>query len=150
MSRVRKPLSTQKGDLTVLRREKMELEENLLKQADRSQVLTPPEDLEDPVAREMWQFVVDVKTEMGMLTNGDYANMYAYCVAWSNFKKSLRYLDEDAADILLIGMKMQKQASDELYRYGARLGLDLNGQLKVAAAKVEKEQQHVEARFGVI
>ena len=150
MSRVRKPLSTQKGDLTVLRREKMELEENLLKQADRSQVLTPPEELEDPVAREMWHFVVDVKTEMGMLTNSDYANMYAYCTAWSDFKKSLEFTGADDADSILMGLKMRKQASDELYRYGARLGLDLNGQLKVAAAKVEKEQQHVEARFGVI
>ena len=53
-------------------------------------------------------------------------------------------------DLILAALRIEKQATDLLYKYGARLGLDLNSRLKTAAVKVEKEQDAVEVQFGGI
>ena len=151
MPRPRKILAAQRGDLTVYRQERRAREEKLAKGAF-DMVLDPPIELKDATARNKWIDVVKVKQETDTLSNAYFDNMVIYCNAWSTYMKAMRIQKRAGYDMkqLKRGMALEKAAVDLLYRYGARLGLDLNSRLKLASIKVDQEQDHVEQRFGVI
>lgn len=152
MSGLRLVAAEQKGHLTAVQKEK-KLRETELAVGDASKTKRVPRDLlNDPVAVKKWKYIVAVKTADKTLCNSDFDNLVVYCNAWSDYVKALEVqrnagMDPDA---LAIGMRLVKQSTDILYRYGARLGLDLNSRLKTAAVKVEKEQNAIDTRFGVI
>lgn len=159
MSRNRKLLSEQRGHLTVLAQTKKEREEELAR-GGYSHVVDPPRGvLADKEARKKWKYIVAVKLESKTLSDSDYDNMVVYCNAWSSYVHALELRKEAAnkehtiserMEMLETALSVEKKSVDTLYRYGARLGLDLNSRLKSASVRVEKEQKHVESRFGVI
>ena len=159
MSRNRKLLSEQRGHLTVLAQNKKEREEALAR-GGFQHVANPPRGLlTDKEARKKWKYIVDVKMADKSLSDADFDNMVVYCNAWSSYVRSaqlqakaseIENSAEEIADLMTIALRLEKQSVDILYKYGARLGLDLNSRLKNASVKVEKEQKQVESRFGVI
>ena len=152
MPRPRKISSEQSKHLTTLERIKKERETELAA-GDATLIRRPPKKLLlDEVAAEKWKYIVKVKRAEKTLSNADFDNLVVYCNAWSNYLKSieLQHKLDNEPDLLQAALRMEKQATDLLYRYGARLGLDLNSRLKTAAVKVEKEQQATEKEFGAI
>lgn len=159
MSRNRKPLSEQRGHLTVLSQTKKQREEEYAR-GGFSKVINPPRIvLADKEARKKWKYIVGVKMESKTLSDADYDNMVVYCNAWSSYLQALELRKEadngeysigERTELLELAMNVEKRSVDILYKYGARLGLDLNSRLKAATVRVNKEQEQVESRFGVI
>jgi phage terminase small subunit len=152
MPRPRKISSEQSGHLTSVQKAKKERETELAA-GDATLIRRPPKKLLlDEAAAEKWKYVVKVKRAEKTLSNADFDNLVVYCNAWSNYLKSveLQHRMSEDPDLILVALRIEKQATDLLYRYGARLGLDLNSRLKTAAVKVEKEQEATEKEFGSI
>ncbi|MBO6269085.1 MAG: P27 family phage terminase small subunit [Clostridium sp.] len=152
MPRPRKIASEQSGHLTSAQQAKRERETELAIGDASALQRAPKKLLLDKVAVAKWRYIVRVKQADRTLSNSDFDNLVVYCNAWSQYMKAVELQRQLGADPELIAaaMRMEKQATDILYRYGARLGLDLNSRLKTAALKVEKEQDAVEQEFGDI
>ncbi len=152
MPRPRKIAAEQSKHLTAAERAKKERETELA-YGDATLIRRAPKGLLiDEVAIEKWKYVTKVKRAEKTLSNADFDNLVVYCNAWSNYMKSIEIQKQMGGDtdLILTALRMEKQATDLLYKYGARLGLDLNSRLKTAAVKVEKEQAEVESQFGGI
>ena len=152
MPRPRKIAAEQSKHLTAVEKAKKERETELAL-GDATLIRRPPKKLLlDDAAAEKWKYVVRVKRAEKTLSNADFDNLVVYCNAWSNYLKSVELQHQMGAepDLILAALRIEKQATDLLYKYGARLGLDLNSRLKTAAVKVEKEQDAVEIQFGGI
>lgn len=152
MPRPRKINAEQLGHLTAKERAKKERETELA-YGDATLIRRAPKGLLiDDAAVEKWKYVTKVKRAEKTLSNSDFDNLVVYCNAWSNYLKSVEIQKQIGGDpeLILAALRMEKQATDLIYRYGARLGLDLNSRLKTAAVKVEKEQTAVESQFGEI
>ena len=152
MGRIRLVETEQKSHLTKVEREKKRRETELA-EGDASKMKRVPRDLlNDLVAVKKWKYVVEVKTANKTLDNTDFDNLVVYCNAWSDYVKALEVQRRAGSDPegMLVAQRLIKQSTDIIYRFGSRLGLDLNSRLKTAAAKVEKEQASIDNRFGVI
>lgn len=152
MPRPRIVVSEQRSHLTAAEKARKNRETEL-SMGDDSKVRRPPRALlTDEEAVKKWKYIVKVKQADKTLCNADFDNLVVYCNAWSDYLKAVGVMKTAGvdADLIMAGMRLEKQSTDLLYRYGARLGLDLNSRLKTAAVKVEKEQDAIDTRFGVI
>lgn len=151
MPRPRKVAAEQIGHKTCEAMAKKE-RETALALGDSSVLKRVPKKLlQDKVAVQKWRYIVKVKEESKTLSNSDFDNLVVYCNAWSNYVKSaelMKYASD--TEMVQVALRMEKQAVDILYRYGARLGLDINSRLKLAALQVEKEQDAIKEEFGDI
>ena len=152
MAGMRLIATEQKGHLTKVQQAK-KTRETEFAEGDASKMQKIPRALlADQEAVKKWKYIVEVKTENKTLDNTDFDNLVVYCNAWSDYVKALEVQRRAGSDPegMLVAQRLIKQSTDIIYRFGSRLGLDLNSRLKTAAAKVEKEQNAIDNRFGVI
>ena len=150
MPRPRKIASEQKGHIMSDVMAKKERETQLALGDSSVLKRVPKKLLQDKVAAQKWRYIIKVKEDSKTLSNSDFDSLVVYCNAWSNYVKSAELMKSADPEMVQAALRMEKQAVDILYRYGARLGLDINSRLKLAALQVEKEQDAIKEEFGDI
>lgn len=160
MARPRKPLAQQKGKLKVVDIQRKEMAEEKI-HTDNDQLSTPPTWLIDATAKKEWKRLVEELKKIGIVGNLDLNNLGCYCNAYSNYRKVTK---EMKGQPMLIEkhtqfgvnkiknplIEVQKTYSEEMRRYAALCGLTMDSRLKAGAAKVDKQEEEIERKFGAI
>lgn len=130
MSRPRKILSMQEGDLTKKRQEEIQQQEDAIKTGD-DQLDKIPKWLRDSVAKKEFKRLVKQFKELSIISNLDLNNLGAYCNAYSSYIEStealkgqpliINYTNKGGATNLIENplIKIQMKYSDEMKKYSS-------------------------------
>lgn len=160
MARPRKPLSQQKGNLTVIQQTKKKLAETKIK-VNRDRLAEPPSYLINDIAIEEWRVITSELLDIEIVGNLDLGNLVVYCNAFADYveatvacKKQKKVIKrETATGTILVKnpwIDLQKGYADEMRKAGAKCGIDVNNRLKAAGSKVDEEQEEINRKFGGI
>ena len=160
MPRPRKPLSQQKGNLTVLQQDRMKRQEELIK-TDKDRLEDPPEFITNEVAIEEWVAITDELKKINIVGNLDLGNLVVYCNAFADYvEATINISNQDkvivrptsSGEMLVRNpwVDLQKNYADEMRKAGSKVGIDVNARLKAASAKVDEEQESIKEKFGGI
>jgi P27 family predicted phage terminase small subunit len=160
MSRSRKPLVMQKGNLTVLQQTNRQLEEQSIV-TGREQLDNTPSWLVDDVAEAEFKRLITELNSINAVGNLDLNNIGCYCNAYSMYLKATKELMEQPLTLErytntgtiivsnpLIGI--QKKYAEEMRKFASLCGLTIDSRLKVATVKANKEQDEINRKFGGI
>lgn len=152
MSRNRKPLSEQVGNLTVAQQENIKQTEQLLNTGDE-QLDDVPDWLVDCVAIEEYERLVKELRKAGLAGNLDKNNIAIYCNCYSEYLKICESMkramvDETSLDTDLI--KVQRGLIDDMMKISRTCGLTIDSRLKAGQIKVDKTNDEIEEAFGDI
>jgi P27 family predicted phage terminase small subunit len=160
VSKSRKPLELQTGNLTVLQKEKKRLEEEYVR-TGKNQLNSPPRWLIDEIAIKEFKRLVKELRNIEIIGNLDLNNLGAYCNAFSMYIKATEAMNKMP---LLIkktmpngssnivenpAIKIQKKYAEEMRRFAALCGMTIDSRLKAASAKVNEQQDQILAEFGI-
>ena len=161
MSRNRKPLEMQKGNLTVEQQMRKQREEELVK-VGREQLKSPPTWLVDTVAKKEFKRIVKEFETIEVIGNLDLNNLCGYCNAYSFYRKATEQLKneplivekplpngaiQEVKNPLIV---IQKNYADEMRRFATMCGLSIDSRLKFATVQVSKTEEEIEDTFGDI
>ena len=160
LSRSRKPLSMQKGNLTVLQQEKKQSEEKIIT-VGKEDLEKPPTWVLGVVAKKEFKRIVKELEKIDMIGNLDLNNLGAYCNAYSTYLKSTKELSKSTLTIekeTQYGVNIvenpliniQKKYADEMRKFATLCGLTVDSRLKVATIKTTETKQEAERKFGNI
>ena len=149
MSRARKPLEAQRGDLTEKRKVEIAQTEAAVK-AGKDQLQAPPEWLVDEIAVDEWWRVVKELTNVGIIGNLDVQNIAGYCNAFALYRKTIETMTMDGTFFDKRMIAAVKGYSDEMRKFAALCGLTIDSRLKVGSQVVSKKQEEVNNKFGDI
>lgn len=161
MSRSRKPLEMQKGNLTVEQQINMQQAEETVT-VGREQLARAPNWLIDDVAKKEFKRIVKEFERIDVVGNLDLNNIAGYCNAYSFYLRATNQLKNEG---LTVERKMkngsvgtfknplidiQKLYADEMRKFAALCGLTIDSRLKVATVKTTKTNQEIDDKFGDI
>ena len=146
MSRARKPLEAQRGDLTEKRKVEIAQTEAAVK-AGKDQLEAPPEWLVDEIAVDEWWRVVNELTNVGIIGNLDVQNIAGYCNAFALYRKTIETMTREGAFFDKGMISAVKGYSDEMRKFAALCGLTIDSRLKVGSQVVSKKQEEVNNKF---
>ena len=160
MGRPRKPLTEQRGNLTVITMQTREAEEDSVT-TDKNQLKRPPTWLIDNVAKKEWRRIVKELEKINLIGNLDRNNLGGYCNAFANYVKATEilkdqtyYIDRETRNGVIVVknpmVDIQKGYAEEMRRFAALCGLTIDSRLKAGTVKVNKQQEEIENRFGAI
>lgn len=161
MSRAKKPLAMQKGNLTVEQQvEKQQAEEMIT--VGREQLARAPNWLIDSVAKKEFKRIVKEFEKVAIVGNLDLNNIGGYCNSYSSYVKATKELQgaeltiekcmpngsyTTAANPLI---KIQKDYAEEMRKFANLCGLTIDSRLKMATTKTTKNNVDIENEFGDI
>ena len=153
MGRARKPLSEQKGDLTIERQKQRETEEAMIDLPDDDLEEPPPWLMSAVAKKEYMRIVKELKKADNLVCNLDKNNIAAYCNAFSQYIKVTKQLK--TADLLINSsenplINIQKKSAEEMRKFGNLCGLSIDSRLKMAATKRNKVETEIDDTFGNI
>lgn len=160
MGRPRKPLDVQKGHLKMVDYQKKEMEEQAVT-TGADQLEEPPVWLTDAIAKNEWKRLVKELKKIEIIGNLDLNNLGAYCNAYSGYRKATKELVGAQLTVekwTKYGPQMvpnpliavQSKYSDEMRRYASLCGLTIDSRLKAGTGKVNKQEETLERKFGLI
>lgn len=160
MGRSRKPIETQRGNLTVITMQNRKKEEQDIS-TGKNQLKRPPDWLIDDVAKKEWRRIIKELEKINLVGNLDRNNLGGYCNAFANYVKATNILKEQAYyidretrnGVIVVKNPMvdiQKTYADEMRRFASLCGLTIDSRLKAAATKTSKSKEEIENKFGVI
>lgn len=160
MGRPRKPLDVQKGHLKAVDYQKKEMEEQAVT-TGADQLEEPPVWLTDAIAKIEWKRLVKELKKIEIIGNLDLNNLGAYCNAYSGYRKATKELVGATLTVekwTKYGPQMvpnpliavQSKYSDEMRRYASLCGLTIDSRLKAGTGKVNKQEETLERKFGLI
>lgn len=160
MGRPRKPLDVQKGHLKMVDYQKKEMEEQAVT-TGADQLEEPPVWLTDAIAKNEWKRLVKELKKIEIIGNLDLNNLGAYCNAYSGYRKATKELVGATLTVekwTKYGPQMvpnpliavQSKYSDEMRRYASLCGLTIDSRLKAGTGKVNKQEETLERKFGLI
>ena len=160
MGRPRKPISLQKGNLTVITAQNRRDEEERI-ETDADQLKRPPDWLIDDVAKKEWRRVVKALWLIDLIGNVDKNNLGGYCNAFANYVKATNILREQSyyidretrTGVIVVKNPMvdiQRTYAEEMRRFAALCGLTLDARLKAAAIKTDRTREEIARKFGNI
>ncbi|MBU9746196.1 phage terminase small subunit P27 family [Lachnospiraceae bacterium ASD3451] len=161
MSRNRKPIEQQIGNLTKEDKERKRLEEQVVKTGSEDIGKTPSWLIDATAKREYRRILKDLK-RIEIVGNLDLSNLAGYCNAYAMYRKATQQLS--GADFIvekvsaqgvpyeaenpLIGI--QKKYADEMRKFASLCGMTIDSRLKAATMKVDKIEDEIEDEFGDI
>lgn len=165
MSRNRKPLEMQKGNLTVGQQENKKHAE-LLVMVGREHLSRAPTWLVDKTAKAEFKRIVKEFEKINVVGNLDLNNIAGYCNAYAFYRKVTEELtnasitvlvDLDATDsarkmngLYLDLSKNQRDYADEMRKFASLCGLTIDSRLKVGTVQVSKISEGIKSEFGDI
>ena len=165
MSRNRKRLSEQKGNLTREQQDNIKAVEDAAEVED-NQLGYAPRWLSDKAAQEEWKRLIKELKKAGLVCNLDRNNVAMYCNCWSDYlrvskliktllpedEKELMPLDDGVPSMELYTslIKLRKTLIDDMMKISRTCGLTLDSRLKAGQLKVDKVADAIEDAFGDI
>ena len=153
MSRNRKPLNEQQGNLTVAQQENIRQTEQATAVEDK-QLRYAPRWLTDERAKEEWRRLVGELKKAGLACNLDRNNIGMYCNCFSAYLKVCERLKElsPAADYEAYTalIRTQRTLIDDMMKISRTCGLTIDSRLKAGQIKVDKINNQIEDTFGDI
>ena len=161
MGRPRKPLTEQRGNLTVITTQTREAEEDSVT-TDKNQLKRPPTWLIDNVAKKEWRRIVVKELEkINLIGNLDRNNLGGYCNAFANYVKATEILKdqtyyinrETRSGVIVVKNPMvdiQRTYAEEMRKFASLCGLTIDARLKAAAVKSDKTREAITNKFGNI
>ena len=165
MSRNRKRLSEQKGNLTREQQENIKAVEEASAVED-DQLGYAPRWLSDKTAQEEWKRLIKELKKAGLVCNLDRNNVAMYCNCWSDYlgvsKLIKTLLPEDEKELMPVEdgvpsmelymslIKLRKTLIDDMMKISRTCGLTLDSRLKAGQLKVDKVADAIEDAFGDI
>lgn len=166
MSRNRKPLKEQKGNLTREQQENIRATEEA-SAVDDDQLKNAPRWLTDKTAQAEWQRLIKELKKAGLVCNLDRNNVAMYCNCWSDYIRVSKFiktmLPEDEKTLLPVDdtglpnvelyaalIKLRKTLIDDMMKISRTCGLTIDSRLKAGQIKVDKTADAIEDAFGDI
>lgn len=152
MSRNRKPLSEQVGNLTIAQQENIRQTEQAFDIGDE-QLDDAPDWLIDCVAIEEYERLVKELKKAGLASNLDKNNIGMYCNCYSEYLKICESMKRDMINecVLDTGLiKTQRTLIDDMMKISRTCGLTIDSRLKAGQMKVDKVNDEIEEAFGDI
>lgn len=162
MSNRRKPVSLQKGHLTVVTQQQRQQEEQAVK-TRTDEIVSPPDWLVDKIAADEWKRILPQLLDIDIVGNLDLSSIAGYCNAYANYRRATdrlkveplvyNFTDKDsgiAHHRENPTVKVQTVAAAEMRKFAALCGLTIDSRLKAAATKTIKKSEELEDEFGVI
>ncbi len=159
MSRQRKPVDMQKGNLTVLQQEKKRLEEEYIR-TGKDQLKYPPIWLIDDIAKKEFKRIVKELKGINVIGNLDVNNLGAYCNAFSNYIHVTEQLNgqdyyiarETRTGAIVVKnplVDIQTNYATEMRKFASLCGMTIDSRLKAATIKIDKQQETISSKFGI-
>lgn len=153
MSRNRKPLSEQTGNLTVAQQENIKQTEQAFN-IGNEQLDNAPDWLIDCVAVEEYERLVNELKKSGLASNLDKNNIAMYCNCYSEYTKICDCMKHEMINgsegINPELIKMQKTLIDDMMKISRTCGLTIDSRLKAGQTKIDKLNNEIEETFGDI
>lgn len=161
MSRNRKPLDQQVGNLTKEDKERKQLEEQVVR-TGAEDLGRPPSWLIDNVAKKEYKRILKDLKKIEIVGNLDLSNLAGYCNAYAMYRKATEQLSEQDFIVERVSAQgtqyeaenplimVQKKYAEEMRKFASMCGLTIDSRLKAASAKVDKIEDEIEDEFGDI
>lgn len=160
MSRPRKPLAQQQGDLTEKKKAELELQEKVIK-AEKSELEKAPEWLTDKVAKDEFRRVVKELSKLELIGNLDLAMIAGYANAFSGYVRASKNMKDKKMIVQRSGRNgvtntknpligVQEDYAKEMRAFGNLCGISVDSRLKAAASKTAQIEDEIEGKFGDI
>lgn len=152
MSRNRKLLTEQKGNLTVAQQENIRQTQQAC-DVGTEQLKYAPRWLIDETAAKEWKRLVSELKKAGLACNLDKNNIGLYCNCFSAYLKICEQLkDASPADTETYTslLRTQRTLIDDMMKISRTCGLTIDSRLKAGQIKVDKTNDEIEDVFGDI
>lgn len=161
MSRAKKPLSMQKGNLTVEQQNKMIAAEEKIK-VGKEHLSKAPTWLRDNVAKKEFKRIVNEFEKVDVVGNLDLNNIGAYCNAFSSYVETTNKLKNEPLIVEKMNtngsyskainplIKIQRDYAKEMREFARTCGLTIDSRLKVAVVQTTKSEKDIDSKFGDI
>ena len=160
MARPRKIIDVQTGNINKATRERRRFEESLIRSSgDDLDEAKPSQFVNSTAKKEYFRALKRLREEMGMVGNLNKSDLINYANSYGRYmdlvkecrKKTFEYVIEtESGPKPNPIIRMMDEARRDMAESSRRLGMTLDGQLKAAKAKADKEEAEMEAVFGVI
>ena len=160
MARPRKIIDVQTGNINKATRERRRFEESLIRSSgDDLDEVKPSQFVNSTAKKEYFRALKRLREEMGMVGNLNKSDLINYANSYGRYmdlvkecrKKTFEYVIEtESGPKPNPIIRMMDEARRDMAESSRRLGMTLDGQLKAAKAKADKEEAEMEAVFGVI
>lgn len=161
MSRNRKPLEQQGGNLTREVQERKRLEEQMVKTGAEDIIKTPSWLVDNVAKREYKRILKDLK-KIEIVGNLDLSNLAGYCNAYAMYRKATSQLAGQELIVEKVSasgacyeaenplIMVQKKYAEEMRKFASMCGLTIDSRLKAATAKADRIEDEIEDEFGDI
>lgn len=161
MSRSRKPLGQQAGNLTREAKDRKQLEEQAVK-TGAEDIFKTPSWLVDKIAKEEYKRILKDLRKIEIVGNLDLANLAGYCNAYSLYRKATMQLSDQDLIVVKVSaggarydaenplIMVQKKYAEEMRKFASMCGLTIDSRLKAAVMKVDRTEDEIEDEFGDI
>lgn len=160
MPRQRKILQLQTGDLRKSVRERREYEESLIKSDGMDLDDVPATEFINETARKEYDRVLRrLREEVGIIGNLNRSDLLTYANGYGKYMDCVKqYRKKDFQLVIETNsgpkanpvLRMMDEAQRCMGEAARRLGMTVDGQLKTAKAKADKEEADMEKVFGAI
>lgn len=160
MPRQRKILQLQTGDLRKSVRERREYEESLIKSDGMDLDDVPATEFINKTARKEYDRVLRrLREEVGIIGNLNKSDLLTYANGYGKYMDCVKqYRKKDFQLVIETNsgpkanpvLRMMDEAQRCMGEAARRLGMTVDGQLKTAKAKADKEEADMEKVFGAI
>jgi P27 family predicted phage terminase small subunit len=160
MGRARKPVQTQKGNLTAIDGYKRKAEEDSIV-VGKDQLKRAPTWLIGPDARKEWRRLTKELDKIDVIGNLDLNNLAGYCNAYEKYRKATEEL-KDAPFCIEKNTRngpvtvrnplidIQKLYAEEMRKFASLCGLTIDSRLKAAVTRTTKKEESIKEKFGGI
>lgn len=162
MGRARKPLSAQKGNLTVSQQNAIKQTE-LLTDVGCDELVNPPKWLINKVAKDEYVRLSNLLLKSSIAGDLDINNLAVYCNAYASYRQLLttskkidpQYYDP-ATGLMIVNPEFEKitmqitKYTEIMLKHAGKLGLTIDSRLKAGAVKSNLIQDKIQEDFGDI
>lgn len=161
MSRSRKPLEQQVGNLTKEDKERKQLEEQAIKTGSED-LARAPSWLVDAMAKKEYRRILKDLSKIEIVGNLDLSNLAGYCNAYSMYRRATAQLAGQDLIVEKISAQgtpyeaenplimIQKRYAEEMRKFASMCGLTIDSRLKAASVKIDRIEDEIEDEFGDI
>jgi len=161
MSRNRKPLEQQAGNLTKEKKERRQMEQQAVS-TGAEDLAKPPSWLVDSVAKREYRRILKDLKKIKIVGNLDLSSLAGYCNAYAMYRKATTQLagqelivEKQSAQGILIEAEnplimVQKKYAEEMRKFASLCGLTIDSRLKAAAARMDRIEDEIADEFGDI
>lgn len=161
MSRNRKPMDQQVGNLTKEDKERKKLEEQAVK-TGAEDIWKTPSWLIDATAKKEYRRIIKDLKRIDIVGNLDLSNLAGYCNAYAMYRKATVQLAGEDLIVEKISAQgtayeaenplimIQRKYAEEMRKFASLCGMTIDSRLKAATIKVDKVEDEIEDEFGDI